>query len=70
MNPAMWELASSMIAVGLSWSELPDSFQALTDPLSRTQALAAISVGHIIIAAVIVLNGTMGARLHIAFPAS
>ncbi|KAJ6561882.1 permease for cytosine/purines, uracil, thiamine, allantoin-domain-containing protein [Mycena capillaripes] len=54
MNPVMWELASSMIAVGLSWK----------------QALSAISVGHIIIAAVIVLNGTMGARLHIAFPAS
>ncbi|KAJ7757715.1 permease for cytosine/purines, uracil, thiamine, allantoin-domain-containing protein [Mycena maculata] len=53
-NPTMWELASSMIATGLSWQ----------------QALAAISVGHILISVVILLNGTMGARLHIAFPAS
>ncbi|KAF7327808.1 hypothetical protein MKEN_00360600 [Mycena kentingensis (nom. inval.)] len=51
-NTASWELASSMIAVGLSWR----------------QALPAIAVGHIIIAAVMVLNGTIGARLHIAFP--
>ncbi|KAJ6507751.1 cytosine-purine permease [Mycena vitilis] len=53
MNPAMWELASSMIAVGLSWK----------------QALSAISAGQVIIASVIVLNGTIGARLHVAFPA-
>ncbi|KAJ6545019.1 NCS1 nucleoside transporter family [Mycena vulgaris] len=52
MNPSMWEVASSMLAVGLNWR----------------QALAAIAVGQIIIAAVILLNGTMGARLHLAFP--
>ncbi|KAJ7284997.1 cytosine-purine permease [Mycena rebaudengoi] len=51
-NTAAWELASSMIAVGLSWR----------------QALPAIAVGHIVIAAVMVLNGTIGARLHAAFP--
>ncbi|KAL0952723.1 hypothetical protein HGRIS_006956 [Hohenbuehelia grisea] len=51
-NIAVWELASSMLAVGLSWR----------------QALPAIAVGHIIIAVVMVLNGTIGARLHIAFP--
>ncbi|KAJ6576438.1 permease for cytosine/purines, uracil, thiamine, allantoin-domain-containing protein [Mycena vulgaris] len=51
-NTASWELASSMIAVGLSWR----------------QALPAIAVGHIIIATVMVLNGTIGARLHVAFP--
>ncbi|THH28850.1 hypothetical protein EUX98_g5338 [Antrodiella citrinella] len=51
-NPAVWELASSMLAIGLSWK----------------QALPAIAVGHIIIAAVMVLNGTAGARLHVAFP--
>ncbi|KAJ7016958.1 cytosine-purine permease [Mycena alexandri] len=52
LNPSMWAVGSSMIAVQLSWR----------------QALGAISLGHIIIAAVIVLNGTMGARLHVAFP--
>jgi cytosine/uracil/thiamine/allantoin permease len=74
-NAATWQLASSMLAVGLSWR----------------QALSAIAVGNIIIAVglflsilatsfslffplllatqtVMVLNGTIGARLHIAFP--
>ncbi|KAJ6513251.1 permease for cytosine/purines, uracil, thiamine, allantoin-domain-containing protein [Mycena sanguinolenta] len=51
-NTASWELASSMIAVGLSWR----------------QALPAIAVGHILIGTVMVLNGTIGARLHVAFP--
>lgn len=36
--------------------------------MSRRQALPAIAVGHIIIAIVMVLNGTAGARLHVAFP--
>ncbi|KAF7312262.1 hypothetical protein MIND_00239200 [Mycena indigotica] len=52
LNFASWELASSMIAIGLSWR----------------QALPAIALGHIIIAFVMVLNGTIGARLHVAFP--
>ncbi|KAI0027498.1 NCS1 nucleoside transporter family [Vararia minispora EC-137] len=51
-NAAVWELASSMIAIGLSWR----------------QALPAIAVGHVIIAVVMVLNGTIGARLHVPFP--
>ncbi|KAH9948616.1 cytosine-purine permease [Amylocystis lapponica] len=51
-NVAVWELASSMLAVGLSWR----------------QALPAIAVGHCIIAVVMVLNGTIGARLHVGFP--
>jgi NCS1 family nucleobase:cation symporter-1 len=41
-----------MLAVGLSWR----------------QAITAIAVGHLIIAVVVSLNGTIGARLHIAFP--
>ncbi|EGO02871.1 hypothetical protein SERLA73DRAFT_84745 [Serpula lacrymans var. lacrymans S7.3] len=51
-NIAVWELASSMLAVGLSWR----------------QALPCISAGYGIISVVMVLNGTTGARLHIAFP--
>ena len=51
-NAAVWELASSMLALGLSWR----------------QAVPAIAVGHIIIAVIMVLNGTVGARLHIPFP--
>ncbi|EED86020.1 predicted protein [Postia placenta Mad-698-R] len=51
-NAAVWELASSMLATGLSWR----------------QALPAIAVGHCIISVVMVLNGTIGARLHVAFP--
>ncbi|KAH8115076.1 cytosine-purine permease [Phellopilus nigrolimitatus] len=51
-NVAVWELASSMLAIGLSWK----------------QALPAIAVGHVIIAVVMVANGTIGARLHVPFP--
>ncbi|KAI0309766.1 NCS1 nucleoside transporter family [Amylostereum chailletii] len=51
-NAAVWELASSMLAIGLSWR----------------QALPAIAVGHIMIAVIMVLNGTIGARLHVPFP--
>ncbi|KXN81396.1 hypothetical protein AN958_04785 [Leucoagaricus sp. SymC.cos] len=51
-NVSVWQMASSMIAVGLSWRE----------------ALSAIAVGHIIIAVIVVLNGTIGAHLHVAFP--
>ncbi|KIY74149.1 NCS1 nucleoside transporter family [Cylindrobasidium torrendii FP15055 ss-10] len=51
-NTAVWELASSMLAIGLSWR----------------QALPDIAVGHVVIAVVMVLNGTAGARMHVAFP--
>lgn len=44
----------------------------LTEPVyliqHRRQALPAIAVGHIIISLVMVLNGTIGARLHVSFP--
>ncbi|KAF8235884.1 cytosine-purine permease [Tricholoma matsutake] len=49
---AVWQLVGSMMAIGLTWR----------------QALVAIAVGHTIIAVVVVLNGTIGARLHISFP--
>ncbi|KAF8272721.1 NCS1 nucleoside transporter family [Lactarius quietus] len=52
MNAATWEFASSMLAIGLSWR----------------QALPAIAVGNVIIAIIMVLNGTIGARLHVPFP--
>ncbi|EIN05897.1 cytosine-purine permease [Punctularia strigosozonata HHB-11173 SS5] len=51
-NVAVWELASSMIAIGLTWR----------------QALPAIALGHIILSIVMVANGTIGARLHVPFP--
>ncbi|KAJ3529036.1 hypothetical protein NM688_g7911 [Phlebia brevispora] len=52
LNPALFELASSMLAIGLSCR----------------QALPVITVAHTIMACVIVLNGTIGARLHVGFP--
>jgi NCS1 family nucleobase:cation symporter-1 len=69
-NVASWELASSMLAIGLSWYGL---YSFIDDgrcipATRRQQALPAIAVGQIIIAIVIVLNGTIGARLHIPFP--
>ncbi|KAH9982021.1 cytosine-purine permease [Russula compacta] len=51
-NVSTWALASSMLAVGLSWR----------------QALPAIALGNLTIGIVMVLNGTIGARLHIPFP--
>ncbi|CEL52152.1 putative permease C1683,05 OS=Schizosaccharomyces pombe (strain 972 / ATCC 24843) GN=SPBC1683.05 PE=3 SV=1 [Rhizoctonia solani AG-1 IB] len=51
-NVATWNMASSMLAVGLSWK----------------QALPAIAIGHFLIALAVTANGTIGARLHIPFP--
>ena len=51
-NVPSYELAASMLAVGLSWR----------------QALPAIVVGNIIISWVITANGTIGSRLHVPFP--
>lgn len=49
-----------------SFDHLSDS--CLTTSVFRRQALPAIAVGHVIIATVMVLNGTIGARLHVPFP--
>ncbi|KZV73617.1 NCS1 nucleoside transporter family [Peniophora sp. CONT] len=51
-NISAWEIASSMLATGLSWR----------------QALVCIAVGHCIISVPILLNGIIGARLHVPFP--
>ncbi|KAH9064377.1 NCS1 nucleoside transporter family [Lactarius vividus] len=51
-NVTVWELASSMIAIGLSWRG----------------ALLAVSSGHLVISIVIVLSGTIGVRLRVPFP--
>ncbi|EJD55067.1 NCS1 nucleoside transporter family [Auricularia subglabra TFB-10046 SS5] len=51
-NVATWEVASSMLAVGLSWR----------------QSLLAIAVGNLLIGFAVTANGYIGARLHIPFP--
>ncbi|KAI6101745.1 permease for cytosine/purines, uracil, thiamine, allantoin-domain-containing protein [Pisolithus croceorrhizus] len=51
-NVAIWELAGSMLAIGLSWR----------------QALSCIAAGYAVISVVMVMTGTIGARLHVAFP--
>ncbi|KAG2065216.1 NCS1 nucleoside transporter family [Suillus decipiens] len=51
-NLAVWELAGSILAIGLSWR----------------QALLCIVAAYAIISVVMVLTGTIGARLHVAFP--
>ncbi|KAG9311061.1 cytosine-purine [Chiua virens] len=48
----VWEVGGSMLAIGLSWR----------------QALSCTAVGYIIISMVMLLNGTTGARLRVAFP--
>ncbi|OBZ72482.1 hypothetical protein A0H81_08039 [Grifola frondosa] len=63
-NVAVWELASSMLAIGLSW-RVPRATCASEE---MRQAIPAIAIGHIIISVVMVLNGTIGARLHVGFP--
>ncbi|KAF5343585.1 hypothetical protein D9757_002102 [Collybiopsis confluens] len=55
------------------WLELASlcivgSDQQLTLRMFRRQALSAIAVGHTLVALVMVLNGTVGARLHVGFP--
>lgn len=74
-NVAVWELASSMLAIGLSWYVLTSIVMSahfmlygLNHLTFRRQALPAIAVGHVIISVVMVLNGTIGARLHVSFP--
>lgn len=67
-----------MLAIGLSWCvpflfclwSLKQASLSYTPSfiLSRRQALPAIALGHIIISIVMVLNGTIGARLHVGFP--
>jgi len=51
-NVSTWQLGSSMLAIGLSWP----------------RALLAIFLGHLVIAIVVVLVGTIGARLRVPFP--
>ncbi|KAJ6095205.1 hypothetical protein N7486_005951 [Penicillium sp. IBT 16267x] len=51
-NPATWEFASGIIAVGLTYKE----------------ALAIVGISFFIISFVIAGNGTVGARYHIPFP--
>ena len=50
-NCGTYELASTMLAVGLSWQ----------------QSLAAIIAGHLLLSWTITLNGTIGARLNVPF---
>ena len=54
----------------LVWISVPRSVATNLMPkqISRRQALTAIALGNVIIGAVMVLNGTIGARLHIPFP--
>ncbi|KAF8517347.1 NCS1 nucleoside transporter family [Gautieria morchelliformis] len=51
-NVATWEIASSILALGLSWKD----------------AIPIIIVGYGILMLFVVLNGVTGARLHIPFP--
>jgi nucleobase:cation symporter-1, NCS1 family len=73
-NIATWELASSMLAIGLSWFVVLSGtlrnglVWLMHTPYHRRQALPAIALGNTIMGIVMVLNGTIGARLHIAFP--
>jgi NCS1 family nucleobase:cation symporter-1 len=63
-----------MLAIGLSWCASSTSFSAQKTVLSdlafntRRQAVPCIAAAYAIISIVIVLTGTIGARLHVAFP--
>ena len=61
-----------MLAIGLSWCEVyPSGLPKMLIDLvcrCRRQALPAIAVGTTLISVVMVLNGTVGARLHVSFP--
>jgi nucleobase:cation symporter-1, NCS1 family len=51
INLATWQTASSILAVGLSWRE----------------AIPIMFVGNVCVAVALVLNGSIGARLHVPF---
>lgn len=58
-----------MLAVGLSWCVSLRSLLAVRVLKCQSrQALSCIAAGYCIISVVMVLNGTIGARLHVAFP--
>ncbi|CDO72821.1 hypothetical protein BN946_scf185002.g6, partial [Trametes cinnabarina] len=75
MNPSAWALEPEPSTFaptdgrgGSRWSNKdmdPVPPQKVKAPI---QALPAIALGHVIIATVMVLNGTVGARLHVSFP--
>ncbi len=68
---AQWQTASSMLAVGLSWCVqviLNALAHELMELVLRWQALSATAAAYTILAVVMTLNGTAGARLHINFP--
>ncbi|KAF9219354.1 hypothetical protein BS17DRAFT_717783 [Gyrodon lividus] len=52
INIGVWQLGSSILALGLSWC----------------QALICLTTGYSIISVVMLLNGRIGARLHVTFP--
>jgi NCS1 family nucleobase:cation symporter-1 len=69
-NVGTWQIGSSMLAVGLSWYTL-NLFcldRIFMECIRRREALSAVVLGNLIIAIAMVLNGTIGARLHISFP--
>jgi len=70
VNGTVWQLGSSMLAIGLSWYRLwvAVCFSPFLIDGCRQEALLAISLGHLAIAVVIVLTGTIGARLRIPVP--
>jgi purine-cytosine permease-like protein len=45
--------------------DVPDAIGVI---LLRREALLAIAIGYAILSIVVVLNGTIGARLHVSFP--
>lgn len=60
-----------MLVIGLSWYPSLRRYPRSTYTdffFRRRQALSCIALGYFIISVVMVLNGTIGARLHIAFP--
>lgn len=84
---AMWQFASSMLAVGLTWCDAPCSHKSPLHILSKETSfgrdcgrlfpyccvyyqyinLTALLITFLL-KIVMVLNGTVGARLHVGFP--
>lgn len=69
LNAQSWMAPASIIAIGLTWSvptRIPGTRQTLTH--TRREAVVCIIFGSLVCTVPLVLNGMVGARLHIPFP--
>lgn len=69
MNAQGWEAASSIIALGLTWyAVLQLKYLPQTNTSFRREAVYCIIMGSVVDTIPLMLNGAIGAHLHVPFP--